>query len=303
VTTQAAEGRAQRAEGERSGTGEAAEGRAQRAEGERSGTGERAQRAEGERSAEDPLAPWSPPPLLLAGLAAAGLLFFAYPFLIQQAEARFGTRAVAAGFLALGLSTFVRRGPVIPLGDASRPFPVPYLGALRIGCLALLLGALASGDRRWLLLLPAAIQLFLAGAFAASLRDVPMIERAARFLQPRAPAFIAPYCGKVTLFWSVLFAVNALAIGALVLLGAEEAWRVFTGWGLYVSLGILTGVEYFVRKTWFRYYGAHFVDRLWARLLPPEDTERGRRSLEYIRRMHDDMREAGLTPPEEATPR
>ena len=39
------------------------------------------------------------------------------------------------------------------------------------------------------------------------------------------------------------------------------------------------------------------------RLLPPEKTERGRRSLAYIRLMHDDMRDAGFIPPEEATPR
>lgn len=252
---------------------------------------------------EDPLAPWRPPPLLLAGLAAGGLLFFAYPFLIQQAEARFGARVVAAAFLALGLLTYQGRGPAIPLGDASRPFPVPFLGALRVGCLTLLVGALVTGDRRWLLFVPAAIQVFLAASFAASLRDVPVIERAARFLQPRAPDFIRPYCGKVTLLWAALFGVNALLMGALVFEGASDSWRAFTGWGAYALMGVVTAAEYFVRKTWFRYYGAHPIDRLWARLLPPENTERGRRSLAYIRQMHDDMLAAGFIPPEEATPR
>lgn len=250
----------------------------------------------------DPFAPWRPPPLLLAGLAAAGVLLFAYPFLIEQAEARFGTRLVATAFVALGTLTF-RKGPVIPLGDASRPFPVPFLGGLRLGCLALLAGALVTGDRRWLLLIPAAIQIFLAAAFAASLREVPVIERAARFLQPRAPEFIRPYCRKVTLVWAGLFAVNATLIGALVFAATPDSWRAFAGWGVYALMGVVTGAEYFVRKSWFRYYGSHPIDRLWARLLPPEETERGRRSLAYIRQMHDDMREAGFVPPDEATPR
>ena len=251
---------------------------------------------------DDPLAPWKPSVWVILGLVGAGLLFFAYPFVIQQAEARFGARAVAVVFLALGVWTYAS-GPAVPLGDASRPFPIPFLGGLRAGCLALLAGALLTGDRIWLLLIPAAIQVFLAAAFAASLRDVPMIERAARFLQPRAPGFIAPYCRLVTACWSGLFAANALLITVFVFTDASDSWRAFTGWGVYTLMGVLTIVEYFVRKIWFRYYGAHPIDRLWARLLPPENTARGRRSLAYIRGMHDDMRAAGFTPPEEATPR
>lgn len=251
----------------------------------------------------DPLAPWRPSAWLIAALVGAGLLLFAYPFLIQQAEARFGARLVAGAFLALALATYSTRGPAVPLGDASRPFPLPFLGALRAGMVALLLGALVTGERVWLLLVPVAIQVFLASLFAASLRDVPVIQRAARFLQPRAPDFIAPYCRKVTAFFSGLFALNALWMAALVFAGAPDSWRAFAGWGAWALMGALTGIEYFVRKVWFRYYGAHPIDRLWARLLPPENTERGRRSLEYIRRMHDDMRTAGFTPPEEATPR
>ena len=130
-----------------------------------------------------------------------------------------------------------------------------------------------------------------------------LIERAARFLQPRAPDFIRSYCRKVTGLWGVLFALTRSFIAGLVFADAADSWRAFTGWGAYSLVGVATVVEYFVRKSWFRYYGAHPVDRLWARLLPPEKTERGRRSLAYIRQMHDDMREAGFTPPEEASPR
>jgi hypothetical protein len=48
---------------------------------------------------------------------------------------------------------------------------------------------------------------------------------------------------------------------------------------------LASGVEFLVRKTWFRYYfrGGPF-DRLWARLFPAERTARGRRSAEAIRR-------------------
>ncbi|MDX1650410.1 MAG: hypothetical protein R3263_11210, partial [Myxococcota bacterium] len=55
-----------------------------------------------------------------------------------------------------------------------------------------------------------------------------------------------------------------------------------------------SAVEWLVRKVRFRYYGPGPLDRLLATWLPAENTPRGRRSLDYIRRMR---RELGMPPP------
>jgi hypothetical protein len=74
----------------------------------------------------------------------------------------------------------------------------------------------------------------------------------------------------------------------LAVAGTPEAWRAFTGWGIYAVMTAITCVEFFVRKTWFRYYfhGGPF-DRFWSKLFPAENTERGRRSAESIRRFRE----------------
>ena len=68
-------------------------------------------------------------------------------------------------------------------------------------------------------------------------------------------------------------------------------------------MGVLSAIEYAVRKAWFRYYGGGALDAVWAALLPAENTERGRRSLAYIREARARMRAEGFSPPGEAAPR
>lgn len=251
----------------------------------------------------DPLAAWRPGAGAVLLVVAAGALVLAYPFALPWALPAVGARGVAAACLVPVGATFLLGSPAF-LARPERPFPVPFLGALRASCVALLLAALLLGDPRPLRLVPAAIQLFLCAVFAASLRAPrSLIERAARFLQPRAPDFVGPYCRGVTAVFAALFGANAVVLAALALGVAPRAWASFAGWGVYAVLAALTCVEYCVRKAWFRYYGAGPIDRLWALALPPERTERGRRSLAYIRRMHDEMRAAGLEPPPEGAPR
>jgi hypothetical protein len=46
-------------------------------------------------------------------------------------------------------------------------------------------------------------------------------------------------------------------------------------------------LEFFVRKTWFRYYFRNGpFERFWAQLFPAQATARGRRSMEYIEAYH-----------------
>ena len=108
-------------------------------------------------------------------------------------------------------------------------------------------------------------------------------------VEPAAPLFIRSYCRKVTGVWAAFFAVSAVVLAVLAVTGPESAWRAASRSGIYTGMGVLTVVEFLIRKTWFRYYyyGGPF-DRLWSALFPAENTERGRRSAEYIRRVKED---------------
>jgi uncharacterized membrane protein len=153
-----------------------------------------------------------------------------------------------------------------------------------LACGTLLALALATGDARFLRVLPAAVYLGLAAWFAASLRGPgSIIESAARWLVPEAPDFIRDYCRVVTALWVAFFLASAAAIAWLALGGSRAAWLAAVGRDLWIAMLAFVGVEFLVRKTWFRYYfhGGPF-DRLWSRLFPAERTARGRRSLRSI---------------------
>ena len=146
-----------------------------------------------------------------------------------------------------------------------------------------------SGQRGVLLLVPAVVYLALADVFRRSLaREDSIVERAARWAVPEAPDFIRPYCRGLTWLWVAFFAASAAVIAGLALAGSAAAWRAVTGWGIYALMLLVAGLEFFVRKTWFRYYfhGGPF-DRFWSSLFPAENTEQGRRSAEYVRRVRD----------------
>jgi hypothetical protein len=101
----------------------------------------------------------------------------------------------------------------------------------------------------------------------------------------------------------VCFAAAAAGIAWLVATGAVAERRALSSFGLWLPMAALAVVEYAVRKAWFRYYAGGPLDRLWATLLPAENSERGRRSLAHIREARARMRAEGFTPPGEAPSR
>ncbi len=216
------------------------------------------------------------------GLAFLGIVAVAaYPFALEGALARYGVRAVAGFLLATG---------VVGLAWRWRAHAAPVLRATQIGILALLAGAAALGTKHPLLYVPAVIQLGLAATFAASLREEhSIVERMAHLMQPYLPDWIRPYCRVVTALWSIFFLGNAVAITALAATGALEAWRTWTGLGLYAVAMVLQGVETVFRKSWFRAFDEGPVDRVFRRIFPPQRTDRGRRSMEYIRKMRIEL--------------
>jgi uncharacterized membrane protein len=204
------------------------------------------------------------------------LFFITYPLLIYFAHTRFTTRVVGILVLVLyGLSFMLRSrgraGALWPL--LKQHMPLAILIAL----------AIATNDRRLLLLLPVIVSTYLLGTFAWSLHHGPsMIERFARMIEDDLPPFTRPYCRRVTLLWCVFLAANALTVTALAVAAPLAWWAIYTGPIFYALLASLLTVETCVRKWWFRYYGGGFVDRVFAKHFPPERTEAGRRSLAYV---------------------
>ena len=215
-----------------------------------------------------------------AGVAVA----IAYPFVVERALGRFGVGPVATALFVVGLATAfasIRRFGVRPGAIASQ--------ALVLGLLA---AAAASGQRAFLLALPVVVFASLAWVFASSLRDeVPIVERGARLMQPHVPTFIRRYCRIVTAMWALFFAGAAIRVAFLT--DDVEAWRAFTGFRLYLAAGVVQGLEAIFRKAWFRAFEDTPLDRAFRRLFPPEKTERGRRSLAFIR---DKRIELGMDP-------
>lgn len=216
----------------------------------------------------------------------------AYPYFMTLAIDRFGVRGVAATALALLSSSLLwsRRKPSGPgLGGIVRRGAAPTL-AIPV----LLLGAALSDDALWMQLVPTLVYLTLADLFRASLRGgSSMVEVGARYLVPELPDFVGPYCRKVTFFWAIFFAASALTIAVLALARQTQWWAFYTGQLIYVLMLGISVVEFFMRKTWFRYY-PHMgpFDRLWSRLFPAQNTEPGRRSEAYIR-LHKPERRPG----------
>jgi hypothetical protein len=117
--------------------------------------------------------------------------------------------------------------------------------------------------------------------FLRSLRDEPVIERAVFWLQPHAPDFIRPYCRTETKLWGALFAVNGAAIAALALFASAETWRAFAAAGVWLLVAAVSLVDFAFRKLYFRLYGPNPLDRLLARLFPPNHSEISRQANSY----------------------
>jgi len=215
-------------------------------------------------------------PAQLAAAVLQALFFIAYPLLIYFAHTRFTTRVVGTLVLALYALSFLlrsrgRAGALWPL--MKQHMPLAILIAL----------AIATGDRRLLLLLPVIVSTYLLGTFAWSLRHgPPMIERFARLVEDDLPPFTQGYCRRVTLLWCLFLAANALTVAGLAVAAPLAYWAIYTGPIFYALLALLLTAETCVRKWWFRHYGEGLADRIFAKVFPPEQTAAGRRSLAYV---------------------
>ncbi len=227
-----------------------------------------------------------PPPALVTAVGVGALLATVYPLLVARALAAWGVRPVAStllasGVAALGLWRLLDRDGRAPVAVRALPLALPLWAAL-------------SGDALPLRLVPPVIQLGLAALFLISLRGGGSVfYDAARALHPYAPDFIAPYCRKSTAVFAGVLALQGAAATWLAF-DPPQSWSFASGIAIWTPLCVASAIDWIVRKWWFRYYGPGPLDQLLRRLLPPENTATGRRSLEYIRRMRAQL---GMPPP------
>jgi uncharacterized membrane protein len=211
--------------------------------------------------------------LLLA--AGFGFLVFAWPLFAQFMIENFGVRVLAGSMIAVSAVSLRAAGGGIPSEYALRGLDLAVLFALA-GL------ALATGQRLFLLLIPAWLYVALARIFVQSLRGGgSLIETVAMQLQPYAPDFIRPYCRKVTLLWAGLFALNAAAIAGLALFAPLGWWRAYTSWIVCLAFAAITLIEFGVRKAHFRIYDGGPIDSVFEYFFPAERTEMGRRASAY----------------------
>ncbi len=211
------------------------------------------------------------------------VLIFAYPFFFDWLVSRVGVQLASLALLAYGAFFALARWL---MGIPVRLLSLPHAGAF-----AIVAATAYSGDVRYLLLVPALIYLMLCKLFWDSLSaPLTIIEQVARFIVPLAPDFIRSYCRKSTAAWSAFFAANAAVIAWLAASGRSEAWRAYTGWQMFAIIGAICGVDFLIRKWWFRYYfHNNLFDRVWSRYFPAEATPVGRQSMEYIRQKREEL--------------
>jgi uncharacterized membrane protein len=211
---------------------------------------------------------------LLTGLAFAAIAI-GFPLVSNWVIGRFGVRALAATMIAISLACL---RPV----SSALPSELSFRAVDTAGLFALATAALATGERAFLLLLPAWLYAALARISLASLRGGgSAIERFVRQMHPYAPDFIRPYCRRVTWLWAALFGANAVAIAALALVAPLPWWQAYTGWITWAAFAVITAVEFVVRKAHFRIYDGGPIDSVFERLFPAERTEMGRRASAY----------------------
>lgn len=223
----------------------------------------------------------------MTAVGVGALLATVYPPAAERALAAWGVRPVAAALLGLGLVSLFAwqrfdRGARVPAYQRTALLLLPALAA-------------TSGDAVFLRLVPAALQGLIAALFVVSLRGGgSLLYDAARSLHPYAPDFIAPYCRKSTMFFAGVFALQGAGVTVLALRPPAPGWGTASGVWVWTPVLAASMIDWIVRKSWFRYFGPGPLDQLLRRLLPPENTAPGRRSLEYIRRIRAEL---GMPPP------
>jgi len=188
---------------------------------------------------------------------AAYTLVVAYPAAVYFGLMRFGARQLVWLLLPLLVLNALLRIPRERRAAWRQALVVPMAAVV-----PLVLSALFD-DHRFMLVTPVLINLILLVGFAGSLRgELPIVERFARLqVSDLSPAEVA-HCRRVTVVWSLFFALNASVTAALSAFAPLAWWALYTGVIAYVLIGVVASTEYIVRKLRFGRFGASLLDRV-----------------------------------------
>ncbi|MEO8846747.1 MAG: hypothetical protein ABI591_11880 [Kofleriaceae bacterium] len=193
----------------------------------------------------------------------SGLFLFASPWVLYWTLSQ-GDIKVAS--LTLVAWVIVRTIPILMSAKREQ-----RRAALQLPAIALLFAALGwlSHNGTWLMVLPAATQATFGVTFLTSLEGTPLIEHFARMVKPDLSVPEQAHCRAWTRVWG--YYLIALAAFGLVLakFASLAVWTIYVGLISYGMVGVLFGVEYFVRKLRFRDYGRNPLDWLLGKLFPP----------------------------------
>jgi uncharacterized membrane protein len=105
---------------------------------------------------------------------------------------------------------------------------------------------------------PVAVNTVMLGMFGASLRwGPPIIERLARMSEPDLPIAAIAYTRKVTIAWSLFFAVNGLIAWYTAVFSSFDTWALYNGAVAYVLIGLMFTAEWLIRRRVKRNLNAH----------------------------------------------
>ena len=190
----------------------------------------------------------------IAASIIGGLLAIAYPILIYYGLSRFSVRAMGLVIAVLVIAGVIVRGRGKFATVAS-----PAVGVLALVALSAVLE-----DQRFILAMPALINLVLLITFGRTLtRDrMPMIERFARLQTDVLNDDQLGHCRAWTTLWCGFFFVNGLAAAVLAVFAPIAWWTLYTGLIAYVLMGLMFAVEFVIRRYRFREYGGGLHDRI-----------------------------------------
>ena len=166
-----------------------------------------------------------------------------YPLLVYVGIGRFGVGPIAAvlAFVCL-LRLLVLR---------SRGGPQPFTRGLMVVCAG---GIVLAGvsflpeSEEAMLYYPVLMNAGLLAVFAASLVSPPsIVERLARLKDPDLPPHAVVYTRRVTIAWTVFFAIN----GGIALYTAAwsplATWALYNGFIAYFLIAAMFGIEFAIR--------------------------------------------------------
>ena len=214
-------------------------------------------------------------PLRTVSVVVLVAIVATYPFLVVAGLDVANARVVGAVLLGVAVVSALASG-----GHAS---DLVTLLVRRFGLFTLAaVAAAATNHPVALTLLPSLSSLWLLAMFAATLRREPtIVAQFATTMHDGFPDFLLPYCRKVTWLWCIFFAANAGVSAGLAVYAEPATWAWYTGFVAYVLMGLLATGEYVFHKSRFRFYEDGWADRIWKRLLPPEGSALGRRTLAW----------------------